>query len=120
MALSGFEIAMGGVTSIPVLGGLIFLGFKAFGEKNLDASKLKPKKPAAAAKKDPASAEKKPATAAKKDPASAEKKPAVPAKKDPASAEKKPAAAAKKDPASAEKKTAPATEKASNKDEPKG
>ena len=90
MALSGFEIAMGGVTSIPVLGGLIFLGFKAFGEKNLDASKLKPKKPAAAAKKDPASAEKKPATAAKKDPASAEKK------------------------------TAPATEKASNKDEPKG
>ena len=90
MALSGFEIAMGGVTSIPVLGGLIFLGFKAFGEKNLDASKLKPKKPATAAKKDPVSAE------------------------------KKPAAAAKKDPASAEKKTAPATEKASNKDEPKG
>ena len=90
MALSGFEIAMGGVTSIPVLGGLIFLGFKAFGEKNLDASKLKPKKPAAAAKKDPATAEKKPATEAKKDAASAEKK------------------------------TAPATEKASNKDEPKG
>ncbi len=105
MALSGFEIAMGGVTSIPVLGGLIFLGFKAFGEKNLDASKLKPKKPAAAAKKDPATTEKKPAAAAKKDPATAEKKPA---------------AAAKKDPASAEKKTAPATEKASNKDEPKG
>ena len=105
MALSGFEIAMGGVTSIPVLGGLIFLGFKAFGEKNLDASKLKPKKPAAAAKKDPASAEKKPAAAAKKDPATAEKKPAT---------------EAKKDPASAEKKTAPATEKASNKDEPKG
>jgi|TARA_B100001173_G_scaffold111551_1_gene96688 hypothetical protein len=105
MALSGFEIAMGGVTSIPVLGGLIFLGFKAFGEKNLDASKLKPKKPAAAAKKDPATTEKKPAAAAKKDPVSAEKKPA---------------AAAKKDPASAEKKTAPATEKASNKDEPKG
>ena len=105
MALSGFEIAMGGVTSIPVLGGLIFLGFKAFGEKNLDASKLKPKKPAAAAKKDPASAEKKPAPAAKKDPASAEKKPAT---------------AAKKDPATEEKKTAPATEKASNKDDPKG
>ena len=105
MALSGFEIAMGGVTSIPVLGGLIFLGFKAFGEKNLDASKLKPKKPAAAAKKDPASAEKKPAAAAKKDPASAEKKPT---------------AAAEKDPATEEKKTAPATEKASNKDEPKG
>ena len=66
MALSGFEIAMGGVTSIPVLGGLIFLGFKAFGEKNLDASKLKPKKPANAAKKDPASAEKKTAPATEK------------------------------------------------------
>ena len=66
MALSGFEIAMGGVTSIPVLGGLIFLGFKAFGEKNLDASKLKPKKPAAAAKKDPVSAEKKTAPATEK------------------------------------------------------
>ena len=70
MALSGFEIAIGGISSIPVVGGLIFLGFKAFGEKNLDASKLKPKKPAAAAKKAPAAApaEKKPAPAAKKDP----------------------------------------------------
>ena len=65
MALSGFEIAMGGVSSIPVLGGLIFLGFKAFGEKNLDASKLKPKNPAAA--------EKKPAPAAKKAPESSER-----------------------------------------------
>ena len=45
MALSGFEIAIGGITSIPVTGGLIFLGYKAFGEKNLDASKFKPKKP---------------------------------------------------------------------------
>ena len=50
MALSGFEIAIGGITSIPVTGGLIFLGYKAFGEKNLDASKLKPKKPAQAKK----------------------------------------------------------------------
>ena len=73
MALSGFEIAMGGVSSIPVLGGLIFLGFKAFGEKNLDASKLKPKKPAPAAKKEPAAADKKPAPAAKKDSESSEK-----------------------------------------------
>ena len=40
MALSGFEIAIGGISSIPVVGGLIFLGFKAFGEKNLDASKF--------------------------------------------------------------------------------
>ncbi len=91
MALSGFEIAMGGVSSIPILGGLIFLGFKAFGEKNLDASKLKSKKPAAAAKK--------PAPSAKKDSdAAAAKKPAPEAKKDPAAAEKKPAPEAKKDP----------------------
>ena len=72
MALSGFEIAMGGVSSIPVLGGLVFLGFKAFGEKNLDASKLKPKKPAPAAKKESAAAEKKPAPAAQKAPKSTE------------------------------------------------
>ena len=43
MALSGFEIAMGGITSIPVVGGLIFLGYKSFGESSLDTSKLKPK-----------------------------------------------------------------------------
>ena len=72
MALSGFEIAMGGVSSIPVLGGLVFLGFKAFGEKNLDASKLKPKKPAPAAKKESAAAEKKPTPAAQKTPKSTE------------------------------------------------
>ena len=72
MALSGFEIAMGGVSSIPVLGGLVFLGFKAFGEKNLDASKLKPKKPAPAAKKESATAEKKPAPTAQKAPKSTE------------------------------------------------
>ena len=53
MALSGFEIAIGGITSIPVTGGLIFLGYKAFGEKNLDASKFKPKKPAQAKKAEP-------------------------------------------------------------------
>ena len=45
MALSGFEIATGGITSIPVTATLIFLGYKAFGEKNLDATKYKPKKP---------------------------------------------------------------------------
>ena len=50
MALSGFEIAVGGLFSIPVVGGLVFFGYKAWGEKNLDASKLKPKKPAAAEK----------------------------------------------------------------------
>ena len=46
MGLSAFEIAVGGITSIPILGVLIFLIYKAFGEKNLDTSKLKPKKAA--------------------------------------------------------------------------
>ena len=44
MALTGFEIAIGGITSIPVTAGLVFLGYKIFGEKQLDVSKLKPKK----------------------------------------------------------------------------
>ena len=44
MALSGFEIAIGGITSIPVVGGLVLLGYKSFGESALDTSKLKPKK----------------------------------------------------------------------------
>ena len=44
MALSEFEIAIGGLTSIPVVGGLIFLGYKSLGEGSLDTSKLKPKK----------------------------------------------------------------------------
>ena len=45
MALNNFEIAVGGLTSIPAIGGLVFLSFKTWGERNLDASKLKPKKP---------------------------------------------------------------------------
>ena len=44
MALTGIEIAIGGITSIPVTAGLVFLGYKIFGEKQLDVSKLKPKK----------------------------------------------------------------------------
>ena len=44
MGLSAFEIAVGGITSIPVLGVAIYLIYKAFGEKNLDTSKLKPQK----------------------------------------------------------------------------
>ena len=44
MALSEFEIAIGGITAIPVVGGLIFLGYKSFGESSLDTSKLKPQK----------------------------------------------------------------------------
>ena len=50
MALSEFEIVIGGLTSIPVVGGLIFLGYKSFGEGSLDASKLKPKNKTAVAK----------------------------------------------------------------------
>ena len=53
MALSGFEIATGGITSIPVTATLIFLGYKAFGEKNLDTTKYKPKKPAQTKKTEP-------------------------------------------------------------------
>ena len=54
MALSGFEIAMGGITSIAVVGGLIFLGYKSFGESSLDASKLKPKQKTTVKKETPA------------------------------------------------------------------
>ena len=54
MALSGFEIGMGGITSIPVVGGIIFLGYKSFGESSLDASKLKPKQKTAVKKETPA------------------------------------------------------------------
>ncbi len=43
MSLSGFEISVGGITSIPLTSSLILLLYKAFGEKRLDASKLKPK-----------------------------------------------------------------------------
>ena len=50
MALSEFEIAIGGLTSIPVVGGLIFLGYKSLGESSLDTSKLKPKKKPAVTK----------------------------------------------------------------------
>ena len=44
MSLSGFEIAVGGITSIPLTSGLVFLGYKIFGEQRLDTSNLKPKK----------------------------------------------------------------------------
>ena len=55
MALSEFEIAMGGIASIPFVGGLIFLGYKSLGESSLDASKLKPKKKSVVNKETPAS-----------------------------------------------------------------
>ena len=44
MSLSGFKICAGGITSIPLTSSLVLLLYKAFGEKQLDASKLKPKK----------------------------------------------------------------------------
>ena len=53
MALSNFEVAIGGLTSIPLLGGLIFLGYKSVGEISLDTSKLKPKKSPAMTKETP-------------------------------------------------------------------
>ncbi len=53
MALSEFEVAIGGLTSIPVVGGLIFLGYKSIGEGSLDTSKLKPKKKTAVTKEMP-------------------------------------------------------------------
>ena len=53
MALSEFEIAIGGLSSIPVVGGLIFLGYKSFGASSLDTSKLKPKKKPALTKETP-------------------------------------------------------------------
>ncbi len=98
MALSGFEIAVGGITSIPVLGGLVLLGYKAFGEKNLDTSKLKPKKPAAADKKAAPAADKKAAPAAGKKAAPAADKKAAPA-------------AGKKAAPAADKKASPAADK---------
>ena len=51
--MSEFEIAIGGFTSIPVLGGLIFLGYKSFGEISLDTLKLKPTKRPAGTKETP-------------------------------------------------------------------
>ena len=44
MSLSGFEIAVGGITSIPLSSSLVLLLYKAFGEKLLDMSKLMPKR----------------------------------------------------------------------------
>ena len=60
MALSEFEIAIGGLTSIPVVGGLIFLGYKSLGESSLDTSKLKHKKKPAVATRTPTTDKKNP------------------------------------------------------------
>ena len=44
MALSGFEMAVGGISSIPTTSGLCLIAYKLFGEQRLDASKIKSKK----------------------------------------------------------------------------
>ena len=44
MSLSGFEIAVGGITSIPLTSSLILLLYKAFGEKGQASTKLKVRK----------------------------------------------------------------------------
>ena len=44
MSLSGFEIAASGIISIPLSRSLVLLLYKAFGEKRLDISNLKPEK----------------------------------------------------------------------------
>ena len=47
MTLSGFEITVGGITSIPLTSSLALPLYKAFGEKQLDTTKLKANKVAA-------------------------------------------------------------------------
>ena len=47
MSLSGFEIAVGGITSIPLTSSLVLLLYKALGEKQLDATQLQVKNVAA-------------------------------------------------------------------------
>ena len=44
MSLSEFEIAIGGITSIPLASSLVLVIYKIFGEKRLEISKFKPKK----------------------------------------------------------------------------
>ena len=92
MALSGFEIAMGGIASIPVVGGLVLLGYKSFGESSLDASKLKPKKKPAV-KQEKSVSEKK-SSATKSETSEGQQNPTASVKEQSASAEQ--AAAIKK------------------------
>jgi len=88
MALSEFEIAIGGITSIPVVGGLIFFGFKSFGEKSLDTSKLTPKKKPVVKKETLATEVKKetPATKVKKETPATKVKKETPASEEKVSA----------------------------------
>ena len=45
MALSQFEIAVGGITSVPVLAGSIYILYQTFGAKALDTEKVDKLKP---------------------------------------------------------------------------
>ena len=91
VALSGFEIAMGGIASIPVVGGLVLLGYKSFGESALDTSKLKPKKkpPVKQEKvvKQEKSVSEKKSSATKSETSEGQKKPSATVKEQSASAE---------------------------------
>ena len=53
MSLSGFEISVGGITSIPLTSSFVLLLYKAFGEKRMGMSKLKEKVTAKAAPSTP-------------------------------------------------------------------
>ena len=40
MSLSQFEIAVGGITSVPLISSLVLVVYKSFGEKRLDIAGL--------------------------------------------------------------------------------
>ena len=44
MSLSQFEIAVGGITSVPLMSSLVLVLYKSFGEKRLDIAGLTQKK----------------------------------------------------------------------------
>ena len=44
MSLSQFEIAVGGITSVPLMSSLVLVLYKSFGEKRLDIAGLAQKK----------------------------------------------------------------------------
>ena len=107
MALTSLEIAVGGIASIPVVAGSVFLGFKTFGEKALDpgkTAKQKTIKKAIATSEKPVPINQKSAVSEKKSP---------PAKEKTALAEKK-SSPAKEKTALAEKNSASAKEKSVN------
>ena len=96
MALSGFEIGVGGITSIPVLAGLMFLLYKGWGEKNLEVKKAKVRtassaKPETKTTKAATITNTEAKTAKPTIPADAELKTTMPTAKNPVSKESQPA-----------------------------